>query len=539
MAALARFFVSERYRRMIVGLIWLVVFVLTLSVVVSISVLNLRDTLRQESEDSLADLVRLRTNVLSTFEKMDEWLTAAPCSPAYLEQLRRVAYLPDGINEFLYARDGNIICSVNVGTLANPFPMGPPDISSANPYGISFWLDRDLGFLGSPGIVGTLVRRGAHVMIVPPEPMPSAYPSWMEQELVVRTRDDQWWHRGGAHGVFEAANRASGLWGLPQAGGYYHAECDPVGLHCVASRVELGSFVSSGLLGAIFLVLGSGVFAAMSTAILNGQLQRYWAFDARFRRHLKEGIECAYQPIISVRSGEIIGCEVLVRWRDLDGTLVYPDAFLDIVEEAGLTLALTHAVVEKGLREIQGRMKRDAFQVNFNIFPRDFSIETLDKVFPPDAPGLEDLKIVVELVETAQMPLATIQNAIAHLRERGISTYIDDFGVGYSNMQNLAMLDIDGVKIDRSFAMAPEDSIMARILGHAIEMAHESGRAIVIEGVETRQRLQSLRANPQVDYVQGYYVSRPLPIDQFVTFLEGWRPLGRARRAPQAAEVAG
>ena len=91
-------------------------------------------------------------------------------------------------------------------------------------------------------------------------------------------------------------------------------------------------------------------------------------------------------------------------------------------------------------------------------------------------------------------------------------------------MQNLGLIDIDGVKIDRSFAMAPDNSLMARILSHAIEMAHESRRAIVIEGVETRERFETLRANPLVDYAQGYFISRPLDIDGLVAFVQSWTP---------------
>ncbi|WP_198669663.1 EAL domain-containing protein [Pelagibacterium sediminicola] len=524
MAGLARFLVSERYQKPLIALIWLVVFVLCMAVVLIISAANMRDSLRTETDKSLAEYIRLRTNVLSTFDRMDEWLTAIPCSPEYMVQLRRVAFLPDGINEFGHVRDGAVICSGNAGTLAQPVPLGPPDISGENPFAVSFWLDRDLAFLALEGLTATIVVRGPHMMVVPMQPPPSGLPGWLDQEVVVQSEGD-WWHRSGTPGLYATALDApSGP--FPHRGSYFHTGCDPVGLHCVTSRIPFSGIFNAGVLGTAIVLLGTAIFAAMAAVIIHGRIRQHWSFDARFRRHVEEGVVCAYQPLMSTRTGEIVGCEVLARWRDLDGTIVYPNVFLPVAEKANLTLPLTLAVVRTALRELSSGIGRKDFQINFNISPRDFSVETLATIFPPGAPVPDGMRIVAEIVETESLPVEPVQTAIARLRERGIATYIDDFGVGYSNMHTLALLDVEGVKIDRSFAMAPDNSIMARILGLAIEMSHASGRAIVVEGVETRERLEMLRANPLVDIAQGYYIARPLTIDAFRTFLAAWTPFG-------------
>lgn len=532
MAGLARFFVSDRYQKPLIALIWLLIFTLCMLIVMANSISNVRETLRDETEESLGEFIRLRTNVLSTFDRMDEWLTAIPCSADYMTQLRRVAYLPDGINEFAHVSDGRVICSINAGQLERPFMLGPPEIAHDNPYAVAFWLDRDLSFLNLDGLTGTLARRGLHMMVIPPETAPKSFPLWMDQEVVLTWGDD-WWHRTGTPGLYVSARQAM-PGPLPHGGGYYHTACDPSGLHCVTSRIPAAGIFGVGMVGAGLIILGTALFSAMATSIIHAQIRRYWAFDARFSRNLEQGVMCAYQPLISMRTGEIVGCEVLARWRDLDGTIAYPDAFLPVVERENLTLPLTIAVVRTALAELEGRIERGQFHVNFNIFPRDFTIATLAEVFPPGKPPPGNLRIVAEIIETESLPLDTVQTTILHLRERGILTYIDDFGVGYSNMHNLAVLDVEGVKIDRSFAMAPDNSIMARILSHAIEMAHESGRAIVIEGVETRERLDMLRANPLVDFAQGYYISRPLAIDAFIAFIAAWTPFGETAAAPGA-----
>jgi EAL domain-containing protein (putative c-di-GMP-specific phosphodiesterase class I) len=98
-------------------------------------------------------------------------------------------------------------------------------------------------------------------------------------------------------------------------------------------------------------------------------------------------------------------------------------------------------------------------------------------------------------------------------------------------MHNLAELSIDGVKLDRSFAMAPDHSVMARMLDHAIDLVQASGRSLVVEGVETRERLDALKATGVVDFAQGYAIARPLLIDAYVAYLaeHGPRPVTRPR----------
>ncbi len=95
----------------------------------------------------------------------------------------------------------------------------------------------------------------------------------------------------------------------------------------------------------------------------------------------------------------------------------------------------------------------------------------------------------------------------------------------------MAALSVEGVKLDRTFAMAPNDSMMARMIVHALDIVKTSGRTIVVEGVETLDRLELLRRTKQVDYVQGYLIARPLPIDAFAQFLATYIGAAAGRRA--------
>jgi EAL domain-containing protein (putative c-di-GMP-specific phosphodiesterase class I) len=157
--------------------------------------------------------------------------------------------------------------------------------------------------------------------------------------------------------------------------------------------------------------------------------------------------------------------------------------------------------------------------VNFNVFPCDLDSAALRKTFRAFIAESARFDLVLEIVESDAVPIDIVQREIEALGRAGIKTYIDDFGTGYSNIQNLAMLAVHGVKLDRSFGMAPDKSMMARMLLHAIEMVDDAGRAIVVEGVETCERLELLRKTKRVDYVQGYFISRPVPIGQLAELI--------------------
>jgi hypothetical protein len=143
--------------------------------------------------------------------------------------------------------------------------------------------------------------------------------------------------------------------------------------------------------------------------------------------------------------------------------------------------------------------------------------ETLLRVFSKFIDSESLLSIAVELVESDTIDFEKAQLAIEELGRAGIKSYIDDFGTGYSSI--VARLAVHGVKLDRSFAMSPPDSVLGRMLVQVIDMIKTSGHLIVVEGVETEARLNLLRSTGVVDYVQRYVLSRPLGIDEFVAFL--------------------
>ena len=532
MANFISLLIGRSHQRLVGFALWAVAFVISLALGAAFAAHQVNSTMVTEARLVLEPLVRLRSNVISTFQEMNRQLTAAPCTPAFHDQLRAVAFLPDGLNEFIYAPNGVAECSVSKDF--EPFELGVADIG-AGAMPAAFWFDKKLDFMGLDGHIGTIAVAGDYGMVIPPQKFPDTPTRWMTHEVVAVAPNGSFWHRHGATGI-HASQREAGPMGnlLPiHKAAFYTEVCDDAGLHCVATEATLLSlFQSSGM----FFFAGIGVCALLAMGVAgqaHNALRTYWSFEARFRRNFTpDTIICTYQPILSLTSGTITGCEVLVRWRDIDGTVVFPDQFLPIVAKHDMGRQLTEIVVQRAYRELSQQIPPHIkLQVNFNVFPTDFDAAWLRDTLVIFENSGSRFSIVVEIIENDEIQVEHTQREVEALRRYGIRTHLDDFGSGYSNIQHLATLGIDGVKLDRSFAMASEGSLMSKMLGNAIDMVHAAGHRITVEGVETEERLRMLKASGQVEFVQGYLISRPLDIARFVQFLgEQGVPLGQRPR---------
>jgi sensor c-di-GMP phosphodiesterase-like protein len=195
----------------------------------------------------------------------------------------------------------------------------------------------------------------------------------------------------------------------------------------------------------------------------------------------------------------------------------------------GRTAAFTQMVADRAYEELGRHIPRDMrLEINFNVFACDLDSARLLRIFSRFLEGKRQFDLAVELVESQEIDFEEAQRTIQELARAGVRTYIDDFGTGYSSIERVATLAVHGVKLDRSFAMSPPDSIMGQMLVQVLEMIKASGRMIVVEGVETEAR-HMLRSIGIVDGVQGYVISRPLGIDQFIAFLGKDTTAWRAR----------
>ena len=230
-----------------------------------------------------------------------------------------------------------------------------------------------------------------------------------------------------------------------------------------------------------------------------------------------------YQPKLTLTSGAVDGVEALVRWQHPSRGLLFPDAFIDLAESAGLMSRLTSAVVEMSLA--QCRRWADAgclLTVSVNVSPSNL----VDDEFPDQVAALlrrfelpADV-LVLEVTESILMEdRERAVRVLSRLRDAGVGVSIDDYGTGYSSLAYLAALPVTELKLDRVFIGAMTGSSRAAsIVTSTLQLAHALDLVLVAEGAEDQATVDAL-SGLGCDVVQGYHLSRPLPPEQLLEWL--------------------
>jgi diguanylate cyclase len=231
-----------------------------------------------------------------------------------------------------------------------------------------------------------------------------------------------------------------------------------------------------------------------------------------------------YQPKVNLATDEIESVEALVRWNHPTRGLLYPDAFLPAVEQTELIEPLTWWVLRNASLDLAQLDPTGRLTVAVNISARslvrsDFADDLLAVLA---GTGTDPRRVVLEVTETQLLtdpPRATA--TLRRLHEAGFVVSIDDFGAGQTSLGYLAMLPIGELKIDKSFVFAMmSNQRNAAIVRSVIELGHSLGLSVTAEGVETAAAQDRLRSYA-CDTVQGYFVSKPLPLAELGHRLRG------------------
>ncbi len=232
-----------------------------------------------------------------------------------------------------------------------------------------------------------------------------------------------------------------------------------------------------------------------------------------------------YQPQLDLRTGRVVGAEALVRWAHPVHGLLYPDAFVDMVERHGLMRPLTETVLtlaaeQSAAWERAGTPLRVSVNLSSSLF-LDWRLEQMvhDALV---ATGASAHLVALEITESVLMENAeAVPRVLDALADRAVSLSIDDFGTGYSSLAYLSDLPVDELKIDRSFVQRMRQDVRTHaVVAGTIDLAHRLGLRVVAEGVEDEATLEALR-ELDCDLTQGYLHSRPVDADAFATWLGG------------------
>jgi EAL domain-containing protein (putative c-di-GMP-specific phosphodiesterase class I) len=225
-----------------------------------------------------------------------------------------------------------------------------------------------------------------------------------------------------------------------------------------------------------------------------------------------------YQPIIELQTGQVTGFEALIRWQHPEHGLMMPHAFLTIAAELGMLPSIGEWSCKEACKQL--RIWHDAFPkmlpltMSVNLSTEQFSnpnlVSKLQEIV--QVTGIEPGSIKIEITESEMMENPKAVSDILHqLKQHDIDVCLDDFGTGYSSLSYLQQLPITFIKIDQSFVrrLGGEDDALA-IVKTILVLAHQLGRRVIAEGVETSEHLNILRSLG-CEYAQGYLFAKPLP----------------------------
>ncbi|GLP72900.1 diguanylate cyclase [Mycobacterium antarcticum] len=222
----------------------------------------------------------------------------------------------------------------------------------------------------------------------------------------------------------------------------------------------------------------------------------------------------AYQPVVSLRTGQIVGAEALARWRHSAGGILLPDEFISLAEETGQIRKLDRRITERAVVDCLELLRDGSREFHLAI---NASAKTVDADYvtyiaelvarhaiPPE-------RLTIELTESAMVQESgRLRRVLTDIRSLGVKVAIDDFGTGYSSLAHLHNLPADIVKLDRTFIERAGGSAGEAVVARwAIQLVSELGMRIIAEGVETHEQEETL-LSLGYDWAQGYRYGVPM-----------------------------
>lgn len=275
---------------------------------------------------------------------------------------------------------------------------------------------------------------------------------------------------------------------------------------------------------------------------MNRQMRHRLQMSGNLRRAVEEGqFNLIYQPQVDLKTDEVVGAEALIRWEHPELGTIGPDNFITLAEETGIIEEIGIWVLREACRQLclWGDDGLHLPRISVNVSARQFkSQQFVDHVKGSiKETGIDPRCLELEITESLFLQQSsTLQADMHQLHSLGVGFSIDDFGTGFSSLSYLKRFPISNVKIDRSFICnIPNNKDNMAITNTIIHMADNLDMRVIAEGVETVEQLTYLRENG-CDEVQGYVIKRPVPGQEFETFLRKWK---RERGLPSTLSVIG
>ncbi|WP_138753835.1 putative bifunctional diguanylate cyclase/phosphodiesterase [Paenibacillus sinopodophylli] len=269
---------------------------------------------------------------------------------------------------------------------------------------------------------------------------------------------------------------------------------------------------------------GDGCYRFYQPTLVSAMTEKMQIENGLYNALQQNQLSLYYQPKVIAATGELSGIEALIRWHHPELGMVPPDKFIPLAEESGFILDIDSWVFREACRQNKAWQDEGLQRVcvSVNISARHFYQGNLSEMITQvlSDTGLEPQYVSLEITEGVFMQnIEQVIETILYLRSLGIQISIDDFGTGFSSLNQLQRLPISDVKLDRSFIQGiTNDEKKSSIVKAIIELVHSMNMRVIAEGVETVEE-SKFCTDLHCDELQGYLFSRPIPPKEFEQML--------------------
>jgi len=462
--------------------------------------------LNEEAGIFLENVKSTNADVIKTLHSLNA-LEPSECDEELLKLLRKTLFDLRHVQDIGFFKGTKLVCSTGLGIVAPPVESTKPEFVGIR--NVEIWVDPHLELFQKkkPSIVIRIKKFDA---VLSRESLSDLVNIKYDWQLVFR-RNNETTHLAGMEGLYNLVEKNPDI----ARSKFISNVCAKNQSYCIFVSASRSDFFTENKNEIYLISILSLIAFLFSNFTLNYFINRHHSTEYRVLRGLRNNcFYCHYQPIVKIDSEEIIGFEVLARYKDNLGE-IYPDVFIPVITQRKKTWEFTKSIISKSVADL-GKLKfnSDNLKININFFPQDIeSTEILELVKLPIKFD-QRIKLVIEITEDAQLGTQNSKITLEELVNFGFEIAIDDFGTGYSNFSQLIDFKCHTLKIDRSFISEMEEgSIRASLIPHIMNIAKQLNLNVVAEGVENIDQLRDLK-ELGVQFGQGYLFSRPVGIEK-------------------------
>jgi sensor c-di-GMP phosphodiesterase-like protein len=451
--------------------------------------------------------------------------TFPPCSEQDIVLMRRLTFAARFLKDVGRFQGKSFACSATIGKLPALAPVKEPEIALRS--GHSIYPSYPL-MIPAGARTEIVVAGNADVVL-----STDVFAEYSQQPFHFAVGIPDWFNLNRSAGALANSTQTvtlsgvTGTWQLPAAvlrtdravrvaETLYRGRCSTRCSVCAAASIPMDQVWKNNRLLLTGYTL-TGAFAGISCAtgiLLIGNNRR--SHTNQLRRAILMGqLSVVYQPIVDLTTHRIVGAEALARWTDEDGESIRPETIIALAEAEGFVSEITRFVLTRALEEIRPILEGlPDFRLSINLAPSDLADPRLLLLLEERLSGgpVTEANVAFELPERATSARDVAVAAIRRLRERGHAIFIDDFGTGYSNLAYLTELNVDGIKINRSFiATLGTESVTASIVPQILAVARALSLSVVVQGIEREDQAKYFARDTAMILGQGWFFGLPVP----------------------------